>query len=325
MENFLSRPYVEEDQTQVLDLLLDYRLATTVQAYPTLWRLLLLLSSRVWEPARDVRVWENESGRLIGLAMLWRRQREHAHLTLEHLIHVEWARQDLVNSILRWSVRRAREVATENTRPLRLVAAELKLPIYSKMDFTTHGFSPIAVDPQSHGVFLTRSLEESIPEPQPPADYTIRPLAGMGELERYRELYDFTAVNVEHQHKTVESEEYNHLVAVSPAGEFVAHCEHSIHRTEWKAGAERVGWIDYIGTHEDERRKGLGEALLLTALHNLRSWGADTATLATMSNNVPAVALYHKVGFAALEGTEPRRYEAQISPECDRSDADQSG
>jgi ribosomal protein S18 acetylase RimI-like enzyme len=50
-------------------------------------------------------------------------------------------------------------------------------------------------------------------------------------------------------------------------------------------------------THPDSRRRGLGRALLLTALHRLRDRGAETATLFTESTNTSARQLYGALGF----------------------------
>lgn len=75
MKNITSRPcdYLK-DQKRLIDFLLDYRVAFDVRLYPTIWRIRLLLTSRVWNQGKDTRIWENESGQIIGFVMLWSRQ-----------------------------------------------------------------------------------------------------------------------------------------------------------------------------------------------------------------------------------------------------------
>jgi GNAT superfamily N-acetyltransferase len=307
-----SRSYNSEDQEQILDLLLAYRLTTDVKAYPTIWRFRLLLSSRVWEPERDTRVWQDEPGRAIGFAMLWRRRPEDSNLVLDYFVHPGYDREGLISDVLTWGIRRAREIAKEKQRPLTLFTGELDLGGYSRVALAAHSFSAVAVDPQRHNVYFARSLENRISDPRLPTGYTIRSLKGVDELEEYERLYGFAGVNAEHRQEMIESEEYGHLVVANATGKLVAYCEHSISRAEWEKGAERVGWIDYVGVQAEEQGKGLGEALLLAALKNLRGWGADVAMLVTISDNVSATSLYGKVGFAPVKVAEPGRYEMEI-------------
>jgi ribosomal protein S18 acetylase RimI-like enzyme len=62
-------------------------------------------------------------------------------------------------------------------------------------------------------------------------------------------------------------------------------------------GAPRIGWIEYLGTREDQQRRGLGRAALLAGLGQLHAWGAQRAALITMPTNDPANALYAATGF----------------------------
>jgi hypothetical protein len=50
------------DVHAVLDLLLDARLASGMDRYPTLPRLELLLSSRLWDPAQGACLWRDAVG-----------------------------------------------------------------------------------------------------------------------------------------------------------------------------------------------------------------------------------------------------------------------
>lgn len=56
------------------------------------------------------------------------------------------------------------------------------------------------------------------------------------------------------------------------------------------------------------QRRGLGELLLLSLLEDAQSRQADAATLEVRRSNDPAIALYHKYGFA-LVGQRPGYYD----------------
>ncbi|MBI4216908.1 MAG: ribosomal protein S18-alanine N-acetyltransferase [Chloroflexi bacterium] len=62
-----------------------------------------------------------------------------------------------------------------------------------------------------------------------------------------------------------------------------------------------------IAVREDQRRLGLGELLLITALHHALKLEANEFTLETRVSNYPAQALYRKYGMAQM-GIRPRYY-----------------
>lgn len=296
------------DPSRALDLLLDYRAATTVYAYPTVWRLRLLWSSRVWEPAQDVRLWADAAGRIIGFALLWRRRRESPYLALEWVLHPTLATDTLVDALLAWAVARAQAIAAEQSAPLTLYANALHLPLPFDAAFARHGFTPILPDPEQFNVYLTRPLQSPLPAPALPPGYSLRPLASVDELEAYAALSGFAAVDPEHRRELFASDEYAYRVVVGPDGEFAAYCEVSICREEWARSRRRVGWIDYVETRPEQQRRGLGRAVLLAGLRQLREWGAETALLITVNTNTPALGLYDATGFERMDVQEAPGY-----------------
>ncbi|HLR28364.1 MAG TPA: GNAT family N-acetyltransferase [Ruania sp.] len=67
----------------------------------------------------------------------------------------------------------------------------------------------------------------------------------------------------------------------------------------WSAGNGRPGAIEPLGVHGGHRGRGHGAAITLAAAQALRSMGCSSATVATPSSNVPAVATYEAAGFTA--------------------------
>jgi ribosomal protein S18 acetylase RimI-like enzyme len=58
-----------------------------------------------------------------------------------------------------------------------------------------------------------------------------------------------------------------------------------------------TGAIQNLGVVPTHRSKGMGEALLLHALHGFRAVGLRQAMLEVTAQNDPAVRLYRRVGF----------------------------
>jgi GNAT superfamily N-acetyltransferase len=297
----LSRARKEGDLERAVGVLLAYRLATSVRVYPTLWRLRLLWASRVWEPERDLRIWQDGDGRMAAFALLWRRRPDNPNLVLDRFVHPAGVTGDLARATLEWGVGRAAGMAAENEMPLALFANALDPGVYAGTDLADAGFHPEEVAPGDQNAYLYRSLAAELPAPVLPAGHAIRPVAGAEELAGYDELYGFAAVSPEHRRMALASSEYEHLVVVDPEGALAAYCECSVSRAEWQGGSERLGWIDYAGTRPERRREGLGKAAMLAGLACLRDWGAEGAMLATVSGNRPAMALYAAAGFERVD------------------------
>jgi len=302
----------ERDRDTVLEMLIAYRMATSVRVYPTTWRLKLLWSSRVWEPELDTLIWLDKSGRAAGFAMLWRRVRMGGYLVLERVVNPALVSPELVDEMLGWGIGRANQIAAKQVEPLKLFANALTPGVYRREHLMAYGFELNPPDPNAHNLYFSRDLEAPFPAVELPGGYQARPLNGRKDLDKYDELYGFAVVDIEHRRDLLASEEYSVLVVEDNLGALVAYCESSISRAEWEASGERIGWIDYIETAAKSQGRGLGRAILLASLARLRSWGTDTAMLVTVSSNVPAIKLYQAAGFERVEVDEVPSYQMDV-------------
>lgn len=55
-----------------------------------------------------------------------------------------------------------------------------------------------------------------------------------------------------------------------------------------------------VAVHPDFRRQGIAEELVNTLVENLQKMGSHCLTLEVRASNVPAIALYKKLGFAEI-------------------------
>lgn len=286
------------DRAAVLDLLTRARAAARYDRYPTRHRLDLLLTSRLWQPECDARVWyDDASDRLVGFAMLWRRTQEEAHSGMEIVCHPAALRQMIEGQALTLAITRT----TERARQLGCHAfagygggAE-ESEFFSLLEQS--GFAR----QEDYNVYMGCPLDMLLPSSADPADFTIRPLAGEAELPAYEAIYGFAPVRRALRLELLRDPDYAHLVAVAPDGTLVGFCECSVSRDEWALGGRRTGWIDYVGTQPEHQGKGIGQALLRGAVRQMRDWGAERVALVTMGANERAQRVYRKVGMDILE------------------------
>ena len=301
----------QKEQKRLMNFWLDYRAASDVRTYPTIWRIRLLLTSRVGEQEKDTQIWENGAGQIIGFAMLWRREPTSPYIVLDSFVHPRYATDELLLVILQWGDRRANEIAKEQK-----IALTVYVTGFSRYDFSAnilkqYDYTLLSSNPDEHNVYFAKPLQNKIPFPAISSGYKIRHLQNSDDFESYQELYGFSKVNLLHQKELIESDEYYHLVVVN-SDEFAAYCECSVCYAEWERTNQRIGWIDYVETKPGQQKKGLGQAILAAGLLQLQELGADIAMLITVNTNIPAVSLYNRTGFDSVEIKEYPSYQKQI-------------
>ena len=165
---------------------------------------------------------------------------------------------------------------------------------------TRYGFQSQAV----RTLRFTRSLSEPIPDPQLPAGFSIRPVAGPVEVEAlvalHRAAFGTDNMTTEERRAMMSGPDYLpelDLVAVASDGRLAGFCICGIHTEENAVTGRSEGYTDPIGVHPDFQKQGLARALILTGLRLLRERGLAYATLGTSSENVAMQAAAQSAGF----------------------------
>lgn len=259
------------------------------------------------DKARDIRLWEDADGNLIGFGQLWIPESgEIIDGWLWYCVHPHNRRKDLEKQIIAWGEERMREVARDRNVQVKLrCSARDDKPYYIKVA-ENNGFT---VD--RYFFTMQRSLAEPIPEPQFPAGFTLR-AAGHQDTEAWVEMFNQTFIDHWNHHDlTLDRAKYIlitpdykpelDLVALAPDRTFAAFCFCAIHPEDNERTGRKEGWIDTLGTRRGFRKMGLARSMLLSGMHQLKAAGMETAKLGVDTQNPNnALRLYESVGFEKL-------------------------
>jgi mycothiol synthase len=267
------------DNLRVVDL--PYRFSSWALDYP-----------------QNIGLWVNAEGQLLAWAVM-----QTPFWTIDYAYHPD-AETDLHRPLLAWADRRARQVLdTPSGRPCWFVMVFASQAERIR-DLEAAGFASQASVGQGSWakVLMRRSAETPIADCTLPAGFSVRPLAGEGEVEAYVELhravFESRNMTVEWRARTLRRPEYIpdlDLVAVAPDGRLVAFCVCWLNRN----GEE--GQVEPLGVHQDFRRLGLGWAILSEGLRRLHLYGAGRVYVETDHYRDAAFELYESTGFRVMK------------------------
>ena len=255
--------------------------------------------------ARDICLWEDAGGKLIGFALLSISETgEPIDGSLWFRVHPEARGGDVEAAIVAWGEGQMREVAKERHTPVKLRSSARAQDADRISVLTNCGFR---VD--RYFCRMARSLSEPIPEPQFPEGFTLRLFPGEQDTEAWVEMFNQSFIDHWNHHDlTVEKFKYDlakpsyrkdlDLIAVAADGTFAAFCYGEISQEECDRTGRNEGWICVLGTRRGFRKIGLGRAMLLAGLHRLKAAGVETAIIGVdTANPSGALRLYESVGF----------------------------
>ncbi len=308
MTTLTVRPYRKDADLQPIADFLNYcEAADQRDHYFSVDDLRLEFSDPEFDPAQDLRLWEDENGQLIAFGQIWLSHNNHeADGFLWFCVHPQ-QKGRLESEVLAWGEGRMRQVKQTRHLPtyLRLDCHDNQLA--RRALFARKGF---AIERR----FLTmqRSLLEPIPQPQLPPGFALDHVRGGSDIEAWVELYNQTFVDHWNYHPlTIERHQHwlaaptyrpeLDLVAIAPSHTFAAFCYCQIDEEANRKRHRSEGWIGRLGTRRGFRRMGLGRAMLLLGLQQLQLAGLRTAKLGVDTDNSNcAQTLYESVGFQKL-------------------------
>lgn len=267
--------------------------------------------------AKDLRLWENESGELVGFGSLWITEpSEVIDGFLDFYVHPDVRGGNLETQIIGWGEIRMREVKHERAFPVKLRVGARDTETNRIVILENHGFAS-----DRYFFNMERSLAEPIPEPQFPKGFILRCMKLEEDVEAWVDLHNnsfidhwnfhpLTLENFKHWLKEASYRPDLDLIAVTADNTFAACCHCNINTEKNARMGRKRGVVEILGTRRGFRRMGLGKAMLLAGLHRLQEAAMDTARLGVDADNPSgALRLYESVGF--------RKVRTNINYVCD--------
>jgi mycothiol synthase len=255
--------------------------------------------------ARDIRLWEDANGKLIGFAQLW--ISEPAEVTdgwLSFRVHPEARAGDVEAAAIAWGEGRMREIEKQRGTRVKLRSSTRADECDRISVLANCGFR---VD--RYFCRMARSLSEPIAQAQFPEGFALREFPGEEDAEAWVEMFNQSFIDHWNHHDlTVTKFKYHlakpdyrkdlDLIAVASDGTFSAFCYCHISQEENDRTGRNEGWIAVLGTRRGFRKLGLGRAMLLAGLQRLKAAGVETAILGVdTANPSGALRLYESAGF----------------------------
>lgn len=292
-----SRLYENEhDLLQMQEMLMAARALTDDWHYTHVGELIFtfFMVACHLNPRDHIRLWHNEAGKLVGYAIV----AEDPAFDFQVLPEYEWL--GIETEAMAWGESLLAELRRRDqtlwSGPLVSGARQDNAKRIAFLEQC--GFYPGG---EFSEVNMWRSLDEPIPECELPADFQVRPLAGMVEASNraaiQREVWQpWTVGNVsdEDYASFMQLPGYRRdldIVAVTPDGVMAAYMN------GWIDPLNRIGDIGPVGARPQYRRQGLTRAVLLDGLRRLQALGMNRVCISTGVSNTPALRLYESIGF----------------------------
>lgn len=303
------RPYTGETDLQAIaDLLNACEAVDHLDEWTSVSELRREFDAPSVDKARDISLWEDADGRLIGFGQMWiPKLGEVIDGFLWFRVHPSTRGGNLETQIVRWGEERMREVRQERRLPVKLRSGardclKERIALLEGCSFTADRYF----------FTMARSLAEPIPEPHFPTGFKLRQVDGEQDAMAWVEMHNQSFIDHWNHHDlTLENYKYQltdpdyrpelDLIAVAANGTFAAYCHCFINSEENARKGSNEGWISVLGTRRGFRRKGLGRAMLLAGMRQLQAAGMDTAKLGVDAENPSGAGrLYESVGFCKI-------------------------
>lgn len=308
MNKSIMRTYQgESDLPLIVDLFDACEQVDRVELSASIDQLRLTLANPTLDTEKDLRLWENDQGQLIGVNQSWIEEPIGSDLAdggLWFIVHPAARGGDIEAKMIALAESRIREVGQERQAQPKLFTWSLSSQLERIALIKQHGFGE-----SRHFWNLSRSLHDIIPKPQLPTGFTIRAVNRSQEAQAWVDMHNraffgqwnFHPLTVESYQHRLQDPDYLpeiDLVAVDPSGKLASACYCSIDPTHNTFTGRQEGWVVLLFTSPDFQRRGLAKAMLLNGLARLQALKLDVAKIGVDSRNAfGAGKLYESVGF----------------------------
>jgi ribosomal protein S18 acetylase RimI-like enzyme len=256
-------------------------------------------SSWALDDAENIRLWFDGHEQLMGWAVL-----QAPFWTIDYVFHPQVEAQ-LHPEILAWADQRARAVMqTSFGRPawFAMVFEEQtdRIRVLEQAGFQCQ--ADVGEDSWSK-VLMRRSTPTPVKRYKPrAAKFTVRPLAGTGEVEAYVELqravFGSKNMTTEWRTRTLKHPAYKRdldIVVEAPDGRLAAFC------ICWFDEKSGDGHVEPLGCHDDFRQHALGRVALSEGIQRLQALGAKNIFVETDNYRNTAFRLYESFDFEVIK------------------------
>ncbi|MBS3028149.1 MAG: GNAT family N-acetyltransferase [Dolichospermum sp. DET50] len=222
-------------------------------------------------------------------------------------VHPKARGGNLERQIIAWSEERIRLMSQEHGLPGKLLSSTRAEKADEIAVFKDSGFVE-----NRYFFSMARSLTTSIPQALFPAGFTLRQVRGLEDAPFWVEMFNQSFIDHWNHHNiSIENfinclSEPNYrpeldLVAVAADNMFAAFCRCWINSERNNRSGQLEGYISTLGTQCGFRRLGIGRAMLLAGMQQLKVAGMNIATLMVDADNSNrALKLYESVGFSKV-------------------------
>ncbi|KST62840.1 GNAT family N-acetyltransferase [Mastigocoleus testarum] len=310
--NINMRPYAGEVDLEAIANLINFCDATyQLDQKTSVSELRDDFNTPSFDQESDICLWENIDKKLIGFGSLWITEpSDSIDGYLSIYVHPNLKNSALQSEIIRWGESRMRQVRQERGFEVKLRSRcrdsfSERIVTLKNRDFTIDRYF----------LRMERSLSEQIPQPDFPEGFTWRQTNPEQDVIKWMELFndsfqdhwnhhDVTLENLQHWLKSENYRSDLDLIAVDSNGKFVACCYGEIFPEDNLHKEYKEGWISIVATRREFRRMGIGKAILLSNLHQLKAAGMDVAKLGVDADNPNgALGLYESIGFRKIYTT----------------------
>lgn len=301
LQNYKLKSIQYADLPKIVDLLDACETVDQLEDNRTLAELQRSFDNKPPNTIIERYLWETPDGQPVGYGVYGIRDRpadRQAYPSIK--VHPDYRESTLETEILTWCEQRIRRL-----RPDVTLWMGLRSDSHHYIDlYESQGYQ--AVRWFHH---MSRSLLTPIPEPQFPTGFTTRTCQGDTDVEPWVDMFNQTFIDhwqfhprpIENRRHQIQRPTYQadlDWITLDPNGTFAAFCDgHIFHESNARTGRQE-GWIMGLGTRRGFRRQGLGRAMLLLGLQQLKAAGMDIALLGVDAENPnQAQQLYQSVGF----------------------------